>query len=231
MRRVHCTGRRRGGPLVPDVRRPGRRRGRGDRRGTGSGRRRLSPVQRAFREAHGLQCGFCTPGFVVSLTAYLRDHPAPGDDGAPRRAVREPVPVYRLSGHHRRGPPGRQGTRRGGPVSGRRGRRPVSSASPCAGRRIRGCSPAAAITSTTCVVPGMLHAAFVRSDVARACSAARHSQAARARRASYAVLTASRSEPRAGPMWPTMMGPDVPAAPLRPLADADVRFAGDPIAS
>jgi carbon-monoxide dehydrogenase small subunit len=37
----------------------------------------LSPVQRAFREAHGLQCGFCTPGFVVSATAFLRDHPNP----------------------------------------------------------------------------------------------------------------------------------------------------------
>ncbi|MET0628972.1 MAG: (2Fe-2S)-binding protein [Acidimicrobiia bacterium] len=40
----------------------------------------LSPVQEAFREAHGLQCGFCTPGFVVSLTAYLRDHDDPTDD-------------------------------------------------------------------------------------------------------------------------------------------------------
>jgi aerobic carbon-monoxide dehydrogenase small subunit len=40
----------------------------------------LSPVQEAFREAHGLQCGFCTPGFVVSLTAYLRDHADPTDD-------------------------------------------------------------------------------------------------------------------------------------------------------
>jgi aerobic carbon-monoxide dehydrogenase small subunit len=40
----------------------------------------LSPVQRAFRDAHGLQCGFCTPGFVVSLTAFLRDHPDPSDD-------------------------------------------------------------------------------------------------------------------------------------------------------
>ena len=39
----------------------------------------LSPVQQAFREEHGLQCGFCTPGFVVSVTAYLRDNPAPGD--------------------------------------------------------------------------------------------------------------------------------------------------------
>lgn len=40
----------------------------------------LSPVQEAFRDAHGLQCGFCTPGFVVSVTAFLRDHPHPSDD-------------------------------------------------------------------------------------------------------------------------------------------------------
>jgi carbon-monoxide dehydrogenase small subunit len=40
----------------------------------------LNPVQEAFRQAHGLQCGFCTPGFVVSLTAYLRDNPSPSDD-------------------------------------------------------------------------------------------------------------------------------------------------------
>ena len=39
----------------------------------------LSPVQQAFREEHALQCGFCTPGFVVSVTAYLRDNPAPSD--------------------------------------------------------------------------------------------------------------------------------------------------------
>jgi carbon-monoxide dehydrogenase small subunit len=38
---------------------------------------RLSPVQQAFRDHHGLQCGFCTPGFVVSVTAFLRDHPDP----------------------------------------------------------------------------------------------------------------------------------------------------------
>ena len=40
----------------------------------------LTPVQAAFRDCHGLQCGFCTPGFVVSVTAYLRDHPEPTDD-------------------------------------------------------------------------------------------------------------------------------------------------------
>ena len=40
----------------------------------------LSPVQEAFRDCHGLQCGFCTPGFIVSVTAFLRDHPDPTDD-------------------------------------------------------------------------------------------------------------------------------------------------------
>jgi carbon-monoxide dehydrogenase small subunit len=40
----------------------------------------LSPVQEAFRDCHGLQCGFCTPGFVVSVTAFLRDNPDPTDD-------------------------------------------------------------------------------------------------------------------------------------------------------
>jgi carbon-monoxide dehydrogenase small subunit len=39
----------------------------------------LSTVQQSFMDAHGLQCGFCTPGFVVSVTAFLRDNPAPND--------------------------------------------------------------------------------------------------------------------------------------------------------
>lgn len=40
----------------------------------------LSPVQAALRECHGLQCGFCTPGFVMSITALLRDNPNPTDE-------------------------------------------------------------------------------------------------------------------------------------------------------
>ncbi|GBE63564.1 (2Fe-2S)-binding protein [Mycobacterium sp. MFM001] len=39
----------------------------------------LSPVQKAMRDCHGLQCGFCTPGFVMSITALLRDNPNPSD--------------------------------------------------------------------------------------------------------------------------------------------------------
>ena len=40
----------------------------------------LSPVQSALQKCHGLQCGFCTPGFVMSITALLRDNPNPSDE-------------------------------------------------------------------------------------------------------------------------------------------------------
>jgi len=38
---------------------------------------RLSPLQHALHECHGLQCGFCTPGIVMTFEAYLREHPDP----------------------------------------------------------------------------------------------------------------------------------------------------------
>ena len=40
----------------------------------------LSPVQEAFRQCHGLQCGFCTPGFVVSVTSFLEQNPNPSEE-------------------------------------------------------------------------------------------------------------------------------------------------------
>jgi carbon-monoxide dehydrogenase small subunit len=42
----------------------------------------LSPVQQAFRDCHALQCGFCTPGFLTTITAGLRDNPDPDEDQA-----------------------------------------------------------------------------------------------------------------------------------------------------
>jgi carbon-monoxide dehydrogenase small subunit len=39
----------------------------------------LHPLQQAFWEAHGLQCGFCTPGFLMTLVAFLRDNPDPSE--------------------------------------------------------------------------------------------------------------------------------------------------------
>jgi len=44
----------------------------------------LHPLQAAFREAHALQCGFCTPGVLMTLVPFLRDHPSPNE-----REIRE----------------------------------------------------------------------------------------------------------------------------------------------
>jgi carbon-monoxide dehydrogenase small subunit len=40
----------------------------------------LHPLQEAFREAHGLQCGFCTPGFLMTLAPFLEQNPNPTDE-------------------------------------------------------------------------------------------------------------------------------------------------------
>jgi carbon-monoxide dehydrogenase small subunit len=40
---------------------------------------RLHPLQRAFHETHALQCGFCTAGILMSVEAFLREHPDPSD--------------------------------------------------------------------------------------------------------------------------------------------------------
>jgi aerobic carbon-monoxide dehydrogenase small subunit len=40
----------------------------------------LSPLQEAFREKHAAQCGFCTPGILMTLSAYLRDHKNPTEE-------------------------------------------------------------------------------------------------------------------------------------------------------
>ena len=42
----------------------------------------LGPVQQAFRDCHALQCGFCTPGFLTTITAGLEDNPDPTEDEA-----------------------------------------------------------------------------------------------------------------------------------------------------
>jgi len=41
---------------------------------------KLHPLQEAFREAHALQCGFCTPGFLMTLVPYLEANPKPSEE-------------------------------------------------------------------------------------------------------------------------------------------------------
>jgi aerobic carbon-monoxide dehydrogenase small subunit len=40
----------------------------------------LHPVQKSFQEAHGLQCGFCTPGILTTVVAFLEENPDPSDE-------------------------------------------------------------------------------------------------------------------------------------------------------
>ena len=53
---------------------------------TGPGGLTMNPVQQAFAECHGLQCGFCTPGFLTTVTAYLDENPDPTAEEA-REAI------------------------------------------------------------------------------------------------------------------------------------------------
>jgi carbon-monoxide dehydrogenase small subunit len=46
----------------------------------------MHPVQQAFRECHGLQCGFCTPGFLTTVAAFIAEHPDP-DEAEAREAI------------------------------------------------------------------------------------------------------------------------------------------------
>jgi carbon-monoxide dehydrogenase small subunit len=57
----------------------------------------LHPVQAAFREEHGLQCGFCTPGMVMAAIGVLSENPDPSD-----REVREGLEgnPCRCTGYH-----------------------------------------------------------------------------------------------------------------------------------
>jgi aerobic carbon-monoxide dehydrogenase small subunit len=40
----------------------------------------LHPIQRAFHEQHALQCGFCTPGFVLAVASLLKENPNPSEE-------------------------------------------------------------------------------------------------------------------------------------------------------
>jgi aerobic-type carbon monoxide dehydrogenase small subunit (CoxS/CutS family) len=45
--------------------------------GLAAGPDQLSPLQQAMREHHGLQCGYCTPGLLITMTAFLTENPSP----------------------------------------------------------------------------------------------------------------------------------------------------------
>jgi carbon-monoxide dehydrogenase large subunit len=79
-------------------------------------------------------------------------------------------------------------------------------------------------------LPGMLHACFVRSPFARAAIRRIDTSAALAAPGVRAVFTAADFNPHVKEQWHTSVGPRGPETPRPPLADGEVRFAGDPVA-
>ena len=61
----------------------------------------LHPLQQAFHEQHGLQCGYCTPGMVMAAVGLLADNPDPSEARDPARARGQPLPLHRLPEHRR----------------------------------------------------------------------------------------------------------------------------------
>ncbi len=57
----------------------------------------LHPLQQAFAEHHGIQCGYCTPGIILSLVEFLSDNPNPSEED-----VREAISgnLCRCTGYH-----------------------------------------------------------------------------------------------------------------------------------
>ncbi len=57
----------------------------------------MHPIQEAFRNNHGLQCGFCTPGMVMAAASYLKENPSPSEE-----EVRESLEgnLCRCTGYH-----------------------------------------------------------------------------------------------------------------------------------
>jgi aerobic-type carbon monoxide dehydrogenase small subunit (CoxS/CutS family) len=47
--------------------------------GLASAAAELNPLQQAMHEHHGLQCGYCTPGILMTMTAFLRENPEPSE--------------------------------------------------------------------------------------------------------------------------------------------------------
>ena len=62
-------------------------------------------MQEAFREHHGLQCGFCTPGMVMAATSLLDENPDPTEAEVRDGPRGQPLPLHRLPQHR----PGRAG--------------------------------------------------------------------------------------------------------------------------
>ena len=196
----------------------------------------LDPVQEGFKEEHGLQCGFCTPGMMLAAKALLAENPDPTEDEVRFGALRQPVPLHRLPEHRQGGPLGRRQAARGDSrhdghpgrsrSAGRSTRSRSAGWAPAAsGSRTTASSAARATTSTTSCCPGMLHMEILRSPLAHARIKSIDTSAAYAIPGVRLVLTGEMMATR-NLAWMPTLSYDTQAV----LATDKVRFQGQEVA-
>ena len=120
----------------------------------------LSPIQQAMHDHHGLQCGYCTPGILMTMTAFLKEHPDPSE-----AEIREALSgnLCRCTGYQNivDGDAGRgEGDRGDGAMTTRFFGAPIKR------NEDRKLLTGQALFVDDVELPGMLHAAFLRSQVA-----------------------------------------------------------------
>ena len=64
---------------------------------------KLDPIQEGFWQEHGLQCGFCTPGMMMTSHVLLQNDSNPSEAEIRRAHLRQPVPLHRLREHRQGG--------------------------------------------------------------------------------------------------------------------------------
>ena len=182
----------------------------------------LHPLQEGFWEEHGLQCGYCTPGMIMSAVNLLADNAKPSERRNPRGDRRQFLPLHGLSAHRQRHPARRAGRR--------------VMAAPMlpklVGQRVKRREDPRLIQGRGTYVDdvkiaGMQHLAFKRSDVAHGRIRSIDTSAAEAMEGVEAVFTGAQIAEILAPM---PIGTPFPSPPHRAVAVDVVRYAGEPVA-
>ncbi len=192
----------------------------------------LHPLQEAFWEHHGLQCGYCTPGMIMASADLLERNPKPTEQRGPRSARGQPLPLHRLPQH-----------RQGGAISvrprAREGRVMTALEAPTApwvGQAIKRKEDPRLIMGRARYiddinVTGQLWASFVRSPEAHAKILSIDTSAAKAFPGVHAVFTGHDLDLEA-PLPMAWVPPGVPVnnPPHWAIAKDEVHHVGDPVA-
>ena len=195
----------------------------------------LHPLQEGFWEEHGLQCGFCTPGMIMSAVEPAEGQPEAHRAGDPRRDLRQLLPLHGLSAHRQRHPARRGHTPAEG--VGRSEEVAMADTSPVLPKLVGSARQAPRGSAAD---PGPRHVRRRREDRRHAAPRVqaqrhrarphpldRHERGARRWRASRRSSPARRSP---NVLTPMPIGTPFPSPEHRAVAVDTVRYAGEPVA-